>query len=199
MERWQAILDFWFGKIAEPDYPPSDRYKLWFGKDAATDQTIRENFEPDLKRAASGDYASWENLPKSLLALVILNDQFPRNIYRDNPGAFAYDEFALNLVLYGIENQFDQQLFPIERVFFYLPLEHSENFGMQEKSVVMYRKLIDGMKPEIAKKYQGYLDYAVKHFEIVKRFGRFPHRNRIFGRESTAAEIEFLSQPGSSF
>ena len=133
------------------------------------------------------------------MALILCCDQFPRNIFRGTPGAFAYDARALQLSLSGIERGWDRQLRCVERAFFYLPLEHSEDRGHQERSVELFGELLREA-PEAQKSgFESFLDYARRHREIIAQFGRFPHRNRILGRVSTPEERAFLKQPGSSF
>jgi uncharacterized protein (DUF924 family) len=125
--------------------------------------------------------------------LILLLDQVPRNIFRGQPQMYATDEQALNLAQFAVENNWDEQLLPVERWFIYLPFEHSENLDHQCQAVALFRKLSDD--PDSASA----IDYAIRHFEVIRQFGRFPHRNSILGRENTAAEAEFLQQPGSSF
>jgi len=147
----------------------------------------------------AGELTSWGETPHGELARIILLDQFPRNIYREQPRAFAYDMQALSWTLEGLAKQSDQQLRPVERVFFYLPLEHAEDLGHQETSVKLFRELVEAVPQEQRNTFAGFFDFAVRHHDIIDRFGRFPHRNVILGRESTSEEEEFLTQPGSSF
>jgi uncharacterized protein (DUF924 family) len=127
-----------------------------------------------------------------ILALIILLDQFPRHLYRQTPSAFAQDQKALNLCLAGIQNEFDHLLSLIERVFFYYPLMHAESLEMQATAVRAYQILVNLAFPETRAIYENFLAYAIKHYEIIKQFGRFPHRNLLLGRMSTADELEFL-------
>ena len=131
--------------------------------------------------------------------MIILMDQFSRNIYRNSARAFSQDEQALDLAMRGTVSAVDKKLTPVERVFFYMPFEHAECVAMQERSVSLYQGLLSEVADVDQAKFSGYLDFAVQHADIVKRFKRFPHRNKILGRVSTQAEIEFLQQPGSSF
>ena len=126
-------------------------------------------------------------------------DQFPRNLYRSEARSFAYDDRALALSLEGVSLGVDKQLEPLQRVFFYLPLEHSEVMEDQDLSVERFAHLVTRVEAEKAETFRGYLDYAWRHYVIIKRFGRYPHRNGILGRESTEAEKKFLKEPGSSF
>jgi len=197
MDRIEEILHFWFGDLQNLNL--KERLKLWFGGGEETDGRIRDKFESDLLRAIRGDYARWEETPRGSLALILLLDQFSRNIYRDTPRAFAQDAMALGVCLRGINQGKDLALHPIERAFFYLPLEHSENLDNQQQSVRAFESLVPSAPEEMKGTFEEFLDYAIRHYEIIKRFGRFPHRNEILGRPSTEEEKEFLTQPGSSF
>ncbi|MCI0481529.1 MAG: DUF924 domain-containing protein, partial [Candidatus Dadabacteria bacterium] len=143
----------------------------------------------------------WEKTPRGTLALIILLDQFSRNILRDTPGAFSHDPQALETAAKGIEKGFDKVLHPVMRVFFYMPFMHSENLDMQERSITLFGALERDFPspPGLGKMLSSNRDYAERHYAVVKRFGRYPHRNKILGRESSPEEIEFLKQPGSSF
>ena len=133
------------------------------------------------------------------LALVLLTDQFPRSIYRGTPAAFAFDAIARSLCLESLADGSDRALRPIERVFLYLPFEHSESLTDQDRAVELFRALAADVEPRLTPPFEDYLDYALRHRAIVERFGRFPHRNAILARPSTPAEIAFLEEPGSSF
>ncbi|MBD2230598.1 DUF924 family protein [Phormidium tenue] len=194
MERWQAILRFWFGDPENPGSEYGQQRRVWFKKDPAFDDTIRQRFLPDYEQAAAGALATWRQEPRSCLALVILLDQFPRNLFRGEARSFASDRAARDTANYALAQGYDQQVLPVERIFFYLPLEHSENLADQERSVKLVRSL-HAAHPE----FESCLDYALRHRDIIQRFGRFPHRNEILGREATPAEAEFLQQPGSRF
>lgn len=193
------ILAFWFGGESGDGATADAQKKLWWAKDAVVDAEIRERYGALVAAAAGGAHREWARGARGRLALILLFDQFPRNIYRDTPQAFAHDGLALRLALDGIAAGADRELRAIERVFFYLPLEHAESVDMQERSVVLFSALAAGVPETDRGSFAGFLDYAVRHRDVVRRFGRFPHRNRILGRESTAEEIEFLKQPGSSF
>ncbi|MBF2049676.1 MAG: DUF924 family protein [Leptolyngbya sp. IPPAS B-1204] len=189
----QAVLSFWFGDPPEAaSY--AQRRKFWFGKQPEFDAEIRQKFAAIYEQAAAGALDAWQQLPAGCLALVIVLDQFSRNMFRDTPQAFATDAKALQIAQQAVAQGFDQQLAPIQRIFLYLPFEHSENLADQHQSVELTRQL-SAEVPELADVF----DYAVRHQDVIERFGRFPHRNRILGRESTPEEIEFLKQPGSSF
>ncbi|HEX6768352.1 MAG TPA: DUF924 family protein [Candidatus Binatia bacterium] len=199
MESIDSILTYWFG--ADPDRAAlaKERADLWWSKNAEIDNEIRERFEGSVELAGDGKLDHWLAEPRGRLALIILTDQFPRNIYRDSPRAFAFDAKALDWSLAGIELGLDRELRPIERVFFYLPLEHSERLAHQERSVRMFSELVPTAASDQREIFEHYLNFAILHRDIVARFGRFPHRNRILGRPTTPDELNFLSQPGSSF
>ncbi|HEY9747198.1 MAG TPA: DUF924 family protein [Allocoleopsis sp.] len=191
MSSIEQILNFWFGNPESASYGKSR--KVWFSKDPNFDQDIRDRFLPDYEAAAAGNYNGWTASPDGCLALILLFDQFPRQLFRGDRRAFATDAQALVTAQHAIAQDFDQALLPVQRVFIYLPFEHSENLEHQRLSVELFRQLSD--HPETA----DMLPYAVRHQEIIERFGRFPHRNQILGRPTTAEEAEFLKQPGSSF
>ena len=199
LPNYSTLLEFWFGR-KEPDSKViEEKSSLWWDKDEKTDAYIRTYYSDLLARAAQGLLNDWLNEPRGYLAVIILLDQFSRNIYRNSPRAFSQDEQALDLAMRGTVSAVDKKLTPVERVFFYLPFEHSESVAVQERSVSLYQGLLDEVADADKVKFIGYLDFAVKHVDIVKRFKRFPHRNEILGRTSTQAEIEFLQQPDSSF
>ena len=195
----RQILDFWFGTRDSDMDIIKEKSALWWGKDNTADQEIKSLFSDDLERVIDGEFNHWTETPTGRLALIILTDQFSRNIYRGTTRAFAQDALALKWCLEGLEYAVDTRLRPVHRVFFYLPLEHSESLDHQIRSIECFTALIDSISPEHKKAFSGFLDFAVKHREIIERFGRFPHRNSILGRKSTAEETEFLKQPGSSF
>lgn len=200
-EKQARILGFWFGKPEDGGAPPPELSRMWWAKDKKTDEYIRDNFEHGLVNAKEGKLLQWEKTPTGTLALIILLDQFSRNIYRDTPGAFTQDGQALEIAARGVEKGFDRELPPVMRVFFYMPFMHSEDLGMQERSVALFGALERDFTspPELAKMLSSNRDYAERHYAIIERFGRYPHRNGILGRESSPEEIEFLKEPGSSF
>lgn len=190
----QAVLQFWFGDPETEASSYQQRRKLWFGKQPDFDAAIWQQFGALYQQAATGEFDDWQQTPLSCLAFVIVLDQFPRNLFREAPQAYATDPQALRAAQQAIAQGFDQQLQPIQRIFLYLPFEHSENLEHQNQSVTLSRQL-QSDAPELTDVY----DYAVRHRVVIERFGRFPHRNSILGRASTAEEIAFLQQPGSSF
>jgi uncharacterized protein (DUF924 family) len=199
MESPDTILDFWFGTSKDDVLVASERSKLWWIKRDETDRAIRERFESTVRMAAQHKLDAWADTPRGRLALIILTDQFPRNIFRNTPEAFAYDDLARTWCREGLRNGVHRSLRPIERAFFYLPLEHSESMNDQEQAVALFRELADSADARGRGVFAGFLDYALRHRDVIARFGRFPHRNRIVGRESTGEEMAFLAEPGSSF
>ena len=181
------LLDFWFG-------PQRGRARAeWFRKDEAFDAQLRERFGGLHRRAAGRELEAWRASPEPMLALIILLDQVSRNVYRGEARAFAQDAHALECAREAIGRGDDLALLPVERQFVYLPFEHSEDLRDQERACELMRAL------EAFEETRGAWEWAVRHRDIVARFGRFPHRNDALGRASTAAEIEFLRQPGSRF
>lgn len=200
MTAVQQILDYWFGNSSDDLSVVNGFAKLWFGKDTQVDSEIRERFGELVASAATqGLLSGDEPVAERTLATIILLDQFTRNIYRGDARAFASDSIALDLALEALDAGIDQCLRPIQRVFIYLPLEHSENLAQQLRSIELFQRLAESVPEKCQPAFSSFLDYAVRHWEIVARFGRFPHRNQVLGRESTEEEAEFLKQPNSSF
>lgn len=198
--RHEEILTFWFGPPGGDGWDFSqERVELWFGRSEATDELVRERFAADTLAASRGALDEWAQTPRGRLTLLILLDQFPRHLHRGKPGAFAQDPKAQGLVLEGLELGHHLELRPIERSFFYLPLEHAEDLALQDRSVALYQELADAAPEAVRPKYLSFLDYAERHQVIIARFGRFPHRNAFLGRESTPEEAAFLLEPNSSF
>ncbi|MGB3536249.1 MAG: DUF924 family protein [Microcoleaceae cyanobacterium] len=191
MSNVEQILEFWFGNKNKADYGKPK--KFWFTKDPKVDEAIKQQFAMDYELAKQGVLDSWKQSPRSCLALIILLDQIPRNIFRDQPQMYATDKQALSLAKFAVKHEFDQQLIPVKRWFIYLPFEHSENLDHQSQAVALFQTL--SHDPDSADA----IDYAIRHFDVIRKFGRFPHRNQILGRENTPEEAEFLKQPGSSF
>ena len=160
---------------------------------------MRRRFEDAVRSATTGELNEWRATARGRLALIILTDQFPRNIYRHTARAFFYDSKALAWCLDGLDGRIDRELRPIEKVFFYLPLEHAESREHQTKSVECFSELAASVPMEQRSTFEEYLDFAIRHRDIIDRFGRFPHRNNILGRESTPEELAFLTQSVSFF
>ena len=188
----QDVLDFWFLPPDNPDYGQSR--VAWFRKDDGFDAQIRARFGALIDAAIEGGLRAWDATPHGALARLIVLDQLTRNVYRGTPRAFAGDALALALAVSMTEQRLDQQLAPMLRAFAYLPFEHAEDLAMQARAVELFQ-LLSQAQPG----FDGMLDYAQRHQEVIARFGRFPHRNAILARPSTPEEVEFLRQPGSSF
>ena len=194
--RSQSILDFWFGA---PDSHEFGSYrKEWFVKSDAFDSQIRQQFLADIQKAASGDYDRWQLDSRSATALVLLLDQFPRNVYRGTAQSFATDAKAIAVAKQLVATGADQTLPPVYRFFIYVPFEHQEAIAAQNQAVALMTQLVTE-HPNIDEGIKGGLQFAIRHRDVIERFGRFPHRNEILGRESTASEQAFLSRPGSRF
>jgi uncharacterized protein (DUF924 family) len=181
------VLAFWFGE------PPGKSRPEWFRKDPVFDAQIRSRFGELHARAARRELEAWRSSRESMLALVVVLDQFSRNLHRDEARAFAQDAHARECTKEALARGDDRVSLPVQRQFLYLPLEHSEDLADQDRCVELMRSL-DAF-PET----RGLVKWAERHRDIVRRFGRFPHRNAALGRATTAAEAEFLTQPGSSF
>ena len=199
MEDVESILHYWFGGATDDAEIVREKSALWWKQDSKVDAEIRRRFEMMLDAEIKNEFASWSSSPRGQLARVLLCDQFPRNMYRDSPRAFDYDERARKLAREALDAGQDKKLRPVERVFLYLPFEHSETVDDQTLSLRLYTALVEYVPETDRPTYQKFLEFARKHKEIIDRFGRFPHRNAILGRQSTAAEAEFLKGPGSSF
>lgn len=177
---YKQVIDFWFEEI-EP--------ALWWKKDDGFDALLVERFSETHARACRCELFEWRSEPEGRLAEIIILDQFSRNMFRDSALAFANDAMSLTLSQEAIACGADKALTPVQKSFLYMPFMHSESIRIHEVAVELYRK--NGT--------QGNLDFELKHKKIIENFGRYPHRNKALGRQSTAEEVEFLTQPGSSF
>jgi len=184
----EDVLRFWFGPGSGTADAPRE---VWFRKDEGFDDEVRERFGALYEKATSGALDSWGETAEGSLALVIVLDQFPRNMFRGDPRSYATDEKALATAKRAVDRGLDRELPPLRRAFLYMPFMHSEDLGDQRRSVELFRDLDTGEMDAAG--------YAVQHMEIVRRFGRFPHRNAVLGRATTPEEAEFLREPGSSF
>jgi uncharacterized protein (DUF924 family) len=184
------VLDFWFADTGAAH---------WFVADAAFDAQIRERFSSAADAAADGRLDGWAATPAGGLALLILLDQFPRNLYRGDSRAWAQDARAQRVALSGIARGDDRRLPPLQRVFAYLPLEHAEDRALQQQSVALFEALCAEVSPPQRRRFQEFLEYARRHRDTIARFGRFPHRNVALGRTSTPEEVIHLVQPDSGF
>jgi uncharacterized protein (DUF924 family) len=194
----QVVLDYWFGEIVD-DFCVQDHSKLWFSADTSLDREIRQRFGERVEEATDGRLRHWCETPQGRLALIVLLDQFSRNIYRGTARAFAQDAVALEHCLEGLRVGHDGELTAVERTFFYLPLEHSERLEDQELCVASFERLMDELPPAKGERLRQSLQYAIHHRDIVRQFGRFPHRNRILARESTGGERRYLDEGGATF
>ncbi len=186
----QEILDFWFGRRDDADYGQVRDY--WFHKDDKFDAAIRQRFGAPVDRAIAGGFAEWESA-HGALARILLLDQFTRNIYRGTPRAFAGDALSNEVAQRIVSHREDATLIPVERWFLYMPFAHAESAAGQARSLELFTRLRDetGLADP--------LEWARRHAEVIRRFGRYPHRNAILARQSTAEELEFLTHPGSGF
>lgn len=184
------ILAFWFS---------AENSARWFATDATFDAEIRARFENLVVDAAAGRLDGWAGTPEGWLALLILIDQFPRNLYRHDPRAWAQDVHAQRHALSGVAKGFDRQLPPLWRMFAYLPLEHAEDIGLQQRSIILFEALCEEASPAERQRFEGFVDYARRHGEVIARYGRFPHRNAVLGRVSTPEEMHYLAQPDAGF
>ncbi|WP_350023514.1 DUF924 family protein [Pseudomonas protegens] len=196
---WQPLLDWWFGSAERPAEIVAAKGRLWFGKRDSQDLEARQRFAGLVEQALAGGLTEWAQSPQGWLAMVLLLDQLPRMIYRDTPKAFAGDLRAQALVAQGIAADFDRRLPAIQRCFIYLVFEHCENLAVQNESVSRFTALHDEQPVDERAVFADNLDYAERHQKVIARFGRFPHRNAILDRESTAEELAFLREPGSRF
>ncbi|WP_236208884.1 DUF924 family protein [Pseudomonas tohonis] len=199
MAPWQPLLDWWFGPEAGAVEVAASRQGLWFGKRDSQDEDARQRFAEQVEQALAGGLGDWAGQPEGWLALVLLLDQLPRMLFREQPRAFAGDARAQALVREGIARGLDASLAPIRRVFIEIVFEHAEELAAQELAVQRYTALRDAVSPAERDLFDGFLDYAVRHHAVIARFGRFPHRNAILGRPSSAEEAAFLKEPGSRF
>jgi uncharacterized protein (DUF924 family) len=213
MDDALRVREFWFGKRLSGALPReglaaiaqelSQRNAFWFGSDsqllAQQDESVRSEFQGLVERAARGELDAWADSPRRRLSLIILLDQFTRQIYRGTPKAFAYDPAALALTLSGMQSAADGALNIIERLFFYMPLQHAESTEVQEESVSSYRRLLGESPAELRPTFNESFEFAQEHRTLIQQFGRFPHRNRILGRESTAEEEAYLKSAAAQF
>ena len=190
MKDYQAVLEYWFGDGSDP---ARRQRELWFAGSARVDADVLERFLPQVAGAELGEFDHWRETPDACLALIILLDQFPLMIFRGEARGYRDGDLALPVARHLVERGFDEDYTPSERLFAYLPFEHSEDLTDQERALELFGKIRE--LPGMAAAY----DYAVKHWEVVKRFGRFPHRNTALGRTSTPEENDFLKRPGSGF
>jgi uncharacterized protein (DUF924 family) len=198
--RAQDVLLFWFGP--RPYVPVSVQHhsRIWFGAHAApevipqADELIRERFADTMRAAENGELSGWESSPRRRLALIVLLDQFSRHFYRGTAQAYTTDHEALSLSVSGMLLGADGALDPLERIFFYMPLQHAESLDVQDESVAAFRRLLDEAPAELQSTFREALSAAVEHRDVIARFGRFPGRNEALERKSSAEEAEWLAE-----
>jgi uncharacterized protein (DUF924 family) len=202
--RAQDILLYWFGPRPYTAASIQNHTRLWFGAHAApellpqADELIRERFGDTMRAAESGELAFWDSSPRRRLALVVLLDQFSRHFYRGTAQVYAHDHEALSLSVSGMLIGADAALDPVERIFFYMPLQHAESLDVQEESVAAFRRLHDEAPSELRATFDAALQAAIEHRDTIARFGRFPYRNAVLERVSTAEEADWLAKGGGS-
>lgn len=190
----EDIIDFWFGELDDQLAKPQ-QFSLWYQASPEQDAQIKQQFEHLYQQAFHGSLDKWSESAKGCLALIILLDQMPRNMYRGTDKAFASDHLALKYCLHGLAQNFEKQLALVERSFFYHPLEHCEDLAIQRKCVIQFKRLQQVYQGEHHQKFiRNSLQFAEQHLNIIAKFGRFPYRNKILGRESSSAEQEFLKE-----
>lgn len=204
MDEALEVRRFWFGRLPLKPEGVQGRLALWFGmateeQQRRADELVRSRFGTLIERAGAGELAAWADSPRRRLSLILLLDQFPRQVFRGSGRAFATDREALALTLSGMQSAADAALTPVERIFFYMPLQHAELREAQDESVAAYRRLLNEAPGELTEMFASSLRYAELHHAIVARFGRFPHRNRALGRPSASEEETYLREGGESF
>jgi uncharacterized protein (DUF924 family) len=205
MDHARTVLDFWFGRGPITEARIAERMAFWFGGDeprtmlAVRDREIELRFRGLVDRARDGTLDHWADSPRQRLALIIALDQFPRNLYRGRKEAYDSDARALQLTIQGMQDAADATLDHIERIFFYMPLQHAEDLEMQDESVAAYRRLLAEGPSELQPTLTNVLKYAEKHRDIIVRYGRFPHRNGVLGRAPSDEETRYMNRVGEFF
>lgn len=194
-----AVLAYWFGGLEHTPEWFGARMKLWFMGGAKVDEEIRARFGALVDKAEAGELAAWRSTPKEALALVVLLDQFALNVHRNGARGYRCSEAAIPVAKEILARGWEAVLTPAERIFTYMPLEHSEELADQERCLERFRVLLEEAPAELKGVMGGSLDYAERHLRVVKRFGRFPHRNEALGRTSTAEELAFLASDEAPF
>ena len=192
-DRINTILSFWFREQALTAPQIDRRMDVWFGEDKVFDLECEREFKDDVIKASEGGLSHWADEPRGRLALILLIDQFRRNIYRSTADAFSHDKLALKYCVEGAREKKDKGLTPIQQAFFYMPLQHAESLRVQEKAVVIFNRLADAVSPTYRETFETMATFAELHRDIIAQFGRFPHRNKLLGRENTPEEDEYLA------
>jgi uncharacterized protein (DUF924 family) len=195
---WTSLIETWFAETLDDPGAIPGRMGWWFSSDPDRDAVLVERFGGLVELCAQGSLYQWLDHPEGRLALILALDQLPRNLFRGTPRAFAYDSYTAALCLAAAHTGQDQRLKPVQRCFLYMPLQHFEDLQAQEAGVTLYQRLADE-NPEPPAYREGFVSYARVHRDIIARFGRFPHRNRILNREDTAEEAEYLAGNAPSF
>ena len=190
MKGPEEILTFWLDEVGE---------KRWYAQDEALDARVRDQFEETWEAAMEGRFGLWLTYPSGALAYIVLLDQFTRNVFRGSGDAFQHDSLARELALDLIDSGRKDELYPIEQGLVFMPLEHSEELALQERCVELFEALTDEVPESITDTFANFTQYAIKHRDIIARFGRFPHRNALLGRESTPEEVAYLNDGGETF
>ncbi|WP_261841526.1 DUF924 family protein [Aliamphritea ceti] len=197
-EKIEEILHFWFGDLCD-GLATKDRKKLWWFGGEEVDNLIRDAFGQRVRQALAGELDDWARQPRGRLALIILLDQFSRNIYRGSGEAFSGDSKAASLTKEGIELGHDRALELSEKLFFYMPLEHAESLNEQDQHIACLESMFGELGIEHRQVLDNALDFAHEHRELIARFGRFPYRNTVLNRESTPEELAYLNQPHKTY
>lgn len=192
------ILDFWFADIGT-EFNVTAQKGIWWGGDKSVDREIDQRFGSMVTAAKNGLLSMWEADHRGCLALVLLLDQFSRNIYRGSADAFSGDKMALDIAKMALTRQFDRLMTPVQRSFLYMPFEHSELLSNQERAISLFKQLLEEVPESGEKTIQSSLDFAEKHRSIIARFGRFPHRNAVLSRDTTVEEKAYLEGGGARF
>ncbi len=195
----KEIVDFWFGNALTTPEEYGPRAILWFSQNDDFDRDIQIRFGSLSEQAARGKLDAWRKEASSALALVLVLDQFPRNLYRSSARAFEFDPLARDMALEAVSSGFDKALHPLQAVFLYLPLEHAEDIELQNRSVQLFTQLAAEAPSELRTKLELFTSFAQRHHDVINRFGRFPHRNEVLDRHSTPAEIAYLESGGDTF
>lgn len=195
----ETVLSFWFGPLDSDGLPSLQAAARWFSGGESFDAEIRQRFGGRVEEALRGELREWADAPRPLLALIILLDQFPRNLFRGEARAFAGDARAYALARDAVDAGWAKQLLPAERNFLYLPFEHHESMEAQTRCCSLYAQLLAEGPAAAEARFAGSLDYAQRHRAAIERFGRFPARNAALGRESTPEEVAFLAEHPSGF
>jgi uncharacterized protein (DUF924 family) len=195
----EHVLAFWFGELDDQGRAPQSQTKKWFSKNSEFDADVKARFEATHEAINDGKCEAWLDTPRGRLAYVIVLDQLSRNMFRGTADMFASDARALRAALDGIDKGDDKKLAGDTRTFLYMPLMHSEDWLVQDRCVSLFEAMREAAPPEERTRLDSHVKYAIMHRDIIKRFGRFPHRNSILDRTSTPDEVEFLTEPNSAF